>query len=41
MLLFVASPTTLAAGLVPLAAYWGLCYIITSIVEASDDNDGD
>ena len=25
----------------PLATYWGFCYVVTSIVEASGDNDGD
>ena len=39
VLLLVASPATIAGGLVPLAGWWALCYIITSIVEASDDND--
>ena len=39
VLLALASPSTIAAGLVPLAAFWGLCYVATSIIEASGDND--
>lgn len=39
VLLLLASKATLAAGLVPLAGWWGLCYVLTSLVEASGDND--
>lgn len=39
VLVLLISPATMAAGLVPLAATWAFCYIITSVVEASGDND--
>ena len=39
VLLLLASPKTIEAGLVPLAAWWAICYTATSIVEASGDND--
>jgi hypothetical protein len=41
VLLVLASPATLSAGLLYLAAWWGLCYVATSLVEASGDNDGE
>ena len=39
VLLLVASPAALKAGLVPLAAFWAVCYVATSIIEARGDND--
>lgn len=35
-----ASEATIAAGLVPLAGWWGALYVINSVIEASGDNDG-
>ena len=34
----VASPATLSAGLLPIAAFWALMYTVTAIIEASGDN---
>ena len=38
VLVLLSSPATISAGLVPLAGLWGFCYIVTSIFEASGDN---
>ena len=39
VMVVLASPASLAAGLVPLAAFWAFCYVVTSVIEARGDND--
>ena len=41
VLLLLASPATLSAGLVYLAGWWAVLYTMNSVVEASGDNDKD
>ena len=40
VLLLLATPEAIQAGLVPLAAFWIFAYMATSYMEASGDNDG-
>ena len=39
VLLLLASEKTMTLGLGPLAAFWALCYLVTSLIESSVDND--
>ena len=39
VILLVATPATMAAGLAPLAVWWVSLYAVTSYMEASGDND--